>query len=287
MTLSSSSKNKILAAAAGLAVNLLLFFTKLYVGLSVNSVAIYTDALNSLADGAICFTAVIGFYFISSKASERYPFGTGKAEDLLSLVISAVIVVTGGAFAFISLERLMYPVPVWFSSVYAVIIAVTAVVKLFLALFFGTVSKKNKSQSIKGFAADSILDFFITLCTLISFTLSAKISFSLDGIAGMVISIVLIIQGIKMTVSACKKISGKRNDALCESAKALLEKDEDIVVADIQCHIYGDVKIFTADISANCKTPEEIAVISQRLNEKLNREFYSKLYINWGNKHEE
>lgn len=286
MTLSSSSKNKIFTAAIGLTVNLILFFTKLYIGLSVNSIAIYTDALNSLADSAICIAAVIGFYLISSEASKKYPFGTGKAEDLLSLTISAIIVVTGSAFAFISLERLMYPVPVWFSSVYAAVIAATAVVKLLLAFFFRAASKKNKSYSVKGFATDSFLDFFITLCTLISFTLSEKSSFSVDGVAGMIISIVLIIQGIKMTVDICKKITGRRDNAICEKAKTLLEEDENIVITDIQCHSYGDLKIFTADVSVKHETAAEIIEITQKLEEKLNKEYQSKLYMNFGEKNE-
>lgn len=286
MTLTSSSKSRILASAIGLTVNLLLFFIKLYIGLSVNSVAIYTDALNSLADSAVCITVITGFYLISSKASKKYPFGTGKAEDLLSLVISAVIVVTGSAFAFISLERLMYPMPVWFSSLYAVIIAATAAVKLLLALFFKTVSKKQNSHAIKGIATDSILDFFITLCTLISFTLSEKVNFSVDGVAGMIISVVLIAQGIKMTVDVCRKITGRRDDIICEKAKTLLEEDGYIVINQIQCHSYGDKKIFTADVSANCETAAEIADISQKLKEKLNKEFQSELYLNFGEKNE-
>lgn len=286
MTHSSSSKNRIFAAAIGLAVNLLLFFTKLYIGLSVNSIAIYTDALNSLADSAVCIAAIIGFYLISAKASKNYPFGTGKAEDLLSLVISSVIVVTGGAFAFISLERLMYPMPVWFSTLYAVIIAATAAVKLLLAFYFKAISKKQSSNAIKGIAADSVLDFFITLCTLISFTLSEKVNFSVDGVAGMIISIVLIIQGIKMTVDVCKKLTGRRDDIICENAKTLLEEDGNIVITQIQCHSYGDIKIFTADVSAKYETAAEIAGITHKLEEKLNKEYQSKLYINFGVEYE-
>lgn len=278
MELIKNSKKRIFAVLTGAAVNLILFFIKLYIGLSVNSVAIYTDAINSFADCTVCIAAAIGFYLISSKPSPKYPFGTGRIEDLLSLIISAVIVITGCVFAYASLERLMYPVPVWYSSLYAIIIAVTAAVKLLLVFFFRTVSKKYGSQTVNGIETDSLLDFFITLCTLISFTLSDKVSFSLDGTAGMIISIILIVQGIKMTAAACKKIAGRRNETLCEKAKKFIESNG-IYCVDIQCHEYGDTKVFTADIKAEDK-------IAIELSQKFERETNGKLYLKFGGKNE-
>lgn len=283
MTLSSATKNRIFAAGAGAGVNLLLFFIKLYIGLSVNSIAIYTDALNSLADCAVCVAAIIGFILISAGRNQKYPFGKGKSEELLNLTVSAVIVIAGCAFAYASLERFMYPVPVWYSSLYAVIIAATAAVKLALFLFYRTISKKYGSETMNGIAADSVLDFFITLCTLFSFTLSSKLSFSVDGIAGIIISIILIVQGVKMTASACKKIIGRRDDTLCEKARAILEADEAIEkVNSIQCHSYGKTEIFTADIAVKCKTAEEIRCLSKNLGEKINAE----IYLSFGGKNE-
>ena len=278
MKLTKTSKIRILAVSAGAAVNLILFFAKLYIGLSVNSVAIYTDAVNSLADCAVCIAAAVGFYLISSKPSKKYPFGTGRSEDLLNLLISSVITATGFAFAYSSLERLMYPVPVWYSSLYAVIIASTAAVKLALVFLFKAVSKKHGSQTVKGIETDSLLDFFITLCTLISFTLSEKVNFSVDGAAGMIISIVLIVQGIGMVISVCKKIAGRRDDALCEKAKAAIEKSG-IECTDIQCHSYGDIKVFTADIRAEEKDIYEIT-------QEFEKETGFRLYVNFGGKDE-
>lgn len=259
----------------------MLFFIKLYIGLSVGSIAIYTDAVNSLADCAVCIAAAVGFHLISSKPSKEYPFGTGRSEDLLNLLISSVIAATGFAFAYTSLERLMYPVPVWYSSLYAVIIAATAAVKLLLVFYFRAVLKKYGSETVKGIETDSLLDFFITLCTLISFTLSEKVSFSIDGAAGMIISLILIVQGIKMIVSVCRKIAGRRDDDLCEKAKIFIE-ESGIECIDIQCHSYGEVKIFTADISGNAKSEKEILLILQ----KFEREMNGKLYLKFGGKNE-
>ena len=287
MTYSIAAKNRIIAVGVGAIINLLMFFIKLFVGLSVNSVAIYTDAVNSFADCGVCIAAAIGFGLIGSGSTKNYPFGKGKGEDLLSLLISAVITVTGCAFAYVSAERLMYPAPVWYSSLYAVIIAATAAVKLLLAFFFKAFEKKHGSDVIKGISADSTLDFFITLCTLGSFTLSEKISFSVDGLAGLLISAILIIQGIKSAAGTVKKLIGKRDDKLCTAAKTLIEADSGVEsVTDIQCHCYGEIKIFNAVINTNCETADEINRLLTRLDNTLQKEMNSALYISLGGKNE-
>ncbi len=287
MTHSSHEKNRIIAVGAGAGINLLMFFVKLYIGLSVNSVAIYTDALNSFADCGICLAAAIGFCIISRGKSPKYPFGTGKSEELLTLLVSAVITVTGCAFAYVSVERLMYPVPVWYSSLYAAIIAATAAVKLALAFLFKAFEKKQSSDVIRGISADSALDFFITLCTLISFTLSQRLSFSVDGLAGLIISSVLIVQGIKTAADTVKKLTGRRNNTLCEKAERIIAADPEIKsVRDIQCHCYGETKIFNAVIEARCETADELLSLSQRLENAMQKEITCTLYIRFGGKYE-
>lgn len=285
--MSDTFKKRIIAVAAGAAVNLLLFFVKLYIGLSTNSVAIYADSLNSMTDCAVCIAVIIGFCLSSSKKSGDYPFGKGRAEELTELLISAVILISGGVFAYISFEKIMYPVPVWYSSLYAVIIAVTAAVKLGLSFFFSKASAKLGSDAIKAISTDSKLDFFITLCTLISFTLSSVASFSVDGIAGMIISIVLIAEGIKSSWAALEKILGKRNGGICDKAKAVIESDASVkCVEEIQYHSYGEKGVFTAEIKTDCATAQELEMLGERLQKSVKDKFGAEIYLKFGGRDE-
>ena len=280
-------RKRICVVAVGAAVNILLFFVKLYIGLSTNSVAIYADSLNSLTDFAVCIAVIIGFWLSASQKTEEYPFGKGRAEELTELLISAVILASGGVFAYLSFERIMYPVPVWYSSLYAVIIAATAAVKLLLSFVFAKMSKKLCSDAIKGIAADSGLDFFITLCTLISFSLSSETGFSVDGIAGVIISILLIAEGIKALHSAFAKILGKQNNGICDRAKSIIQTDEAVeCVEKIRRHSYGESGVFNADIQTRCKTAEEIHELEIRLQKKIKENFDSEIYFKFGGKDE-
>lgn len=278
----NKSKRIIAVSCIGAAINLALFFTKLYIGLSVNSVAIYADALNSLLDCGVFLASIAVYAFLSPKKSD-YPFGSGKAEELLEFIISLVILITGAGFAYASFERILYPMPVWYSSVYAAIIAGTAAAKLLLVLFFKAYSQKTSSPVIKGFAADSLLDFFITLCTLLSFTLSERLSFSADGFAGIIISIILIIQGIKSTASAGRRLTGKRDTALCEKVRAILKSEEKVTeIFELECHSYGETKIFTARIKSDCKTADEIYRLTEKIENKVARESDSRIFLTFG-----
>lgn len=286
--MSDTYKKRIIAVATGAAVNLLLFFVKLYIGLSTNSVAIYADSLNSMTDCAVCMAVIIGIYLSSAKKTADYPFGKGRAEELTELLVSAVILISGGAFAYISFERIMYPVPVWYSTAYAVIIAATAAVKLALSFFFSKVSAKLGSDSIRAISTDSRLDFFITLCTLISFTLSSAASFSVDGIAGMIISVLLIAEGIKSSRAAFEKILGKRNAEICDGAKKVIEADESVIgVEEIRYHSYGENGVFNADIITGCVNTEEIQRLECRLRKAIKENYGSEIYFNFGGRYED
>ncbi|MBQ2842433.1 MAG: cation diffusion facilitator family transporter [Clostridia bacterium] len=285
--MSDTTKKRIAVVLFGASVNLLLFFVKLYIGLSSNSVAIYADSLNSMTDCAVCIAAVIGFCIGSAKNTEDYPFGKGRAEELTELLISAVILVSGGVFAYISFERILYPVPVWYSSVYAVIIAATAAVKFVLSFVFAKSAKKLGSGAIKGIAADSGLDFFITLCTLISFTLSSKTDFSVDGIAGVIVGIILIAEGVKSARLSLVKVLGKKNSEICDKAKMLIESDASVkAVEEIRYHSYGESGVFNADIKTDCTTAEEIENLSVRINKTMKENFDSEIYFNFGGRDE-
>lgn len=277
-----NSRQLIAASCIGAGINLILFFIKLYIGLSVNSVAIYADALNSMLDCGICAASAAVFAAFSSKKAD-YPFGSGKIEELLEFIISVIILITGAGFAYASFERILYPMPVWYSSVYAAVIAATAAVKLLLVFFFKAYGKKTDSPVIKGFSTDSLLDFFITLCTLLSFTLSEHLSFSADGFAGVIISIILIAEGIKSTVSAGRRLTGKRDGNLCARVTEILKAEEKISdIAELECHSYGETRIITAKVKADCETADEIYRLTEKIERVVKRETDSRIYLSFG-----
>lgn len=268
--------------AIGAAINLALFFIKLYIGLSVNSVAVYADAINNLFDSLTCLACAAVFAAFSKKKAD-YPYGSGKAEELMEFIISVFILAAGFGFAYASLERILYPIPVWHSTVYSSVIAVTAGIKLLLFFMFRAYSKKKLSPVIDGFVSDSLLDFMITLCTFVSLLLGEHLNFSADGFAGVIIGVILTVHGIRSALSSAVRLIGKRDIGLCDKVTEILESfDEIIAVAELENHSYGNTKIITAKVKADCKTAEEIFSLTKKAEEKVERELNVRIYLGFG-----
>lgn len=279
------NKNKTLICSVAGAVNLLLFFIKFYVALSSNSISIYVDSLNSLADTFICLMAVVGFKISAKEKNENYPFGYGKAEELINFILSLVILFTGGAFAYSSLERLMYPVPVWFTLKNAVIVAASAAVKLFMAIAYKKFNQKVHSSVIKNLSIDSVLDFFVSACVVASFTLTTVFGYAVDSLTGMAASLIIIVSGIKALVSVCGKIIGKNDKETVKQAYDLLISDCRVTeVTQVKAHIYGENAVINAEIRADVNTADEVSLLCDSLKANINKNLNAELFVTFGGK---
>ncbi|MEO5366614.1 MAG: magnetosome biogenesis CDF transporter MamM [Magnetococcus sp. WYHC-3] len=80
----------------GLVVNVVLSAMKLFVGVLSGSHALVADALYSAKDVVTSVLIIVGLRISRSPVDQKHPFGHGKAEFLLALVISFVLLsVTG------------------------------------------------------------------------------------------------------------------------------------------------------------------------------------------------
>ncbi len=276
----TKGRKKSLICAIAAAADLALFSVKLFVAVSSNSISIYVDSLNSLADMLVAVIAVIGFRVALMPADENHPFGYGKIEEVVNLLLSLVILLTGLAFVYTSLQRLLYPVPVWYMFRYALLIAATAAVKLAMVFGFGAAAKKFSSAILRNMKIDSILDFFISVCIVISFTLTQKLGYSIDSIMGLVASIIIVISGIKSLISSLGLLIGKTQDADIEKAKALIdEAGLSDAVAEIYCHSYGETKVYNLVVNADALHD---CGLTDRLQSVFKEQLSAQLYIKSG-----
>ena len=188
-------KPAIWAGITGCAVNFILFLIKLYIGIASNALAVYCDSINNLGDTFTCVIAIMGIslsYKLNEKASDR-------AQSLSDFVISMFIAVCGLYFIYNGIDRVFYPLPISYSTNYALVIVATIFVKIFLGIFFYKTNKKTPSPIFKALLLDSFLDCFITLFAIMGMFLVNKTDLAVDGFFA-------VICGIAITVSAIKNI---------------------------------------------------------------------------------
>lgn len=188
--------------------NTILFLIKLYVGLSVNSISIYSDGVNNMFDG---LSAVVTLVCLGT-LSKSTLIGSGsvmkKAETLVSSVLCVTVLISGAYFAYSSAERLMYPTPIWFSMRYLYVLIGTAIAKLVMFFVYKAMNRKIQSDTVKVMAYDCVLDFFITAVTVITLAVSGAGAFSADAFCGIFISIFIIVGAIKLLKGYVVRIIG-------------------------------------------------------------------------------
>lgn len=256
------------------AANLVLFSVKLYVGLSSNSISIFSDAINNMFDSLSGLVTFICLMCVASSAKADADPVIRKAEQLFSFIISVITTLAGFYFLYNSLERFLYPAPVWYMTKYLVLVCVTAVAKLIMFMFCRLMSKKSASSVIRVLALDSLLDFFITCATVISLVLSQNAGVAVDAIFGLVISCVIIISAVKMVLSGATSlinfVSSERRETVrkiicgnpavinCVDIKYLTDSDD----------VYAYARISFQEDADSAQIEKAVSQISEECAEK-------------------
>ena len=214
--LQSKNRTLLISVSAVLLINLILFLVKLSVGLSANSISIYSDALNNLFD---CISAVLTLCSFSVLSTGAY---AEKTEQLLSFLISCFIGFSGAYFFYSSAERLMYPTPIWYTPKYLLLISITAAIKLVMFLILKKTSAKYSLNLVRLMATDSALDFCIGCTTVLTLLLSRNGKYAVDALCGIAISIFIFISAIKGIISAVKLLINYKSKEKREEIENLL-----------------------------------------------------------------
>ncbi len=265
-------------------VNLVLFVVKLYVGLRTNSLCIYTDSINNLLDSLSILLAFCGMFFVKKSATEKHPFGFGRIEYLLEFVMSVIISATGLSFAYNSLVRLMMPTPVWFYEKYAILIFATCLIKFILAIFFLYKYKKTKSDIMKTIMLDSFMDTGVTSVALVSFTLTNRLGLAVDGLMGLIISVFIIVSGVKLICSSVSKLIGKEDSQIVEYVKNTINNlGEKVSQKNILVYDYGTNSKSVLVVLEDSKEVDK-KIITSKIKSKIINNNITNIYVAWEDK---
>ncbi|MBQ4349082.1 MAG: cation diffusion facilitator family transporter [Clostridia bacterium] len=249
-----NNKDKYLTwgTAFAFTVNSVLFAVKLFIGLSVNSISIYSDGINNLFDSLSGGLALICLMLLSKDRTLSAGPLIRNCENLLSFIMSVIVGITGFAFAYSSLERLMYPTPLWYRKKYMYLLIVTAAVKLIMHFAFKALGKKSRSPVLRVMAFDSLLDFFITAVTVMSLAVSGRGSYSIDAFCGIGISLVLIVSAVKMIFSSAGRLTG------------YVSKEKRLHTQELLFEHCGEDNVVSLTFLSGGEKPEALAELSSR-----------------------
>ncbi len=225
----------------GIVVNLILVAFKAVVGIATNSIAITLDAVNNLTDALSSIITIIGAKLAGRAPDKDHPYGYGRIEYFSSVIIAAIVLWAGITALMESWPKIFNPDVTNYTTVSLVIIAVAVVVKILLGQYVKRIGESINSQALVASGSDALFDAILSLSTLVAAIISIFFHISLEGILGVIISIVIIKASIDMLRETLDSMIGARVDSeLSRKIKdSILEVPGVYGAYDLSLHNYG------------------------------------------------
>lgn len=230
-----------LSGGIGIGLNLLLFLGKLIAGLLTASIAVTADAFNNLSDAASSVVTLIGFRLAGQAADKEHPFGHGRMEYLAGLVVSMLILLVGVELIQSSLQKILRPESVIFSTLTAVILAVSVAVKLWMFWFNRGLSRRIGSAALAAAAADSLSDALGTGILLLGLAAGRFLDLPLDGWLGMGVALFILRTGWRAAKDTANPLLGRPMDGelAADIDRIVLGHEYILGIHDLVYHDYG------------------------------------------------
>lgn len=231
----SSSNNKIdrgkisrETSFLGLLSNLFLSFLKVVLYLITGSLAILSDAINNITDCASSIISIVGMKFAQKPRDEDHPYGHGRLEYLITLVVCGIILSTAFEFIRASIQKILHPVELSISNLSIFIILVSIFVKVWQYRLYKSISREISSSTLAAQASDALMDCLVTSLVVISSIMEKFSSFRVDGYVGLIIAAFIIFNALTLIKETISSIIGERlsDDMKTKLINILLDYDE-------------------------------------------------------------
>ena len=190
------------ASILGIVGNIFLLVIKTFAGFITNSQAMISDALNSAGDIFSSIFTFIGNKLASRKPDDDHNLGHGKAEYIFSLLISVVIMGVSVRQGINSVYSIFNESKFIFSWILVLVCIITIITKFSLYLYVNKLSKKYNNILLRANAEDHRNDCVLTSLNLLSAVLSYFGVQYVDGIVGFIVSIWILIVGVRLFIDS-------------------------------------------------------------------------------------
>lgn len=223
MTMKPVARN---AAIINIGGNLFLSAIKFWAAYASSSIAVLSDAFNSLLD----FSAAIAIYICvtisETEADKGHPFGHHRAEPIAGLLVAILAGMLGFEIARDSITALFFTdtvneVAVTGPVIY--ILVLTVAIKSVMGWYFISLGKKIHSPALKATGVDSVMDVGVTTTVLLGLAGVYYGINELDAVAGIIVSIWIVYTGYSVAMENIDYLMGSApSDKMISDIKKLV-----------------------------------------------------------------
>lgn len=176
----------VVSVAAGLGILVFKFAAYLITG----SVAILSDAAESVVNVVAANVAVVSLVVAARPPDASHPYGHGKAEYISGATEGALIFLAGGWIFITAVLRLLQPVPLHSLDVGLAVLTVATVGNYFTARFLMRVSREAQSMALEADARHLLTDVLTSVGVLAGVGLVRLTAVSwLDPLVGALVAV--------------------------------------------------------------------------------------------------
>ncbi len=257
--------------------NIFLFIIKLTAGILSNSIAVISDAINSLSDIltniAVHFSVKISY----KSADSDHQYGHHAAQPIAAMILAIFAGVAGITVIRESISRIIEPTIQDVLIFPVTVLSITILLKSFMSYYFRMISKKYDSPAVRALSIDSLNDVLSSLIALIAIVVSTYNLKYLDGVAGILIAFFIFRAGYHVAKENIDYLMGKAasQELIDEISNRAKSVNGVIELSGLRSHQFGNKYHVEVKIKVNenhttkdaCKIAEEVKELVTQLPE--------------------
>lgn len=182
---------------AGISVVLLAF--KLTAYYTTHSVAILTDALESIVNVAAGFIGLYSLYIAAKPRDHDHPYGHGKAEFISAAIEGTLIASAGAIILYKAVQKLLHPVELHKLDLGIWLVAATALVNFIVGYYCLRTGTKNNSLALIASGKHLQSDTWSTVGIIAGLVLLYFTGYRwIDSVVAILFGFIIIITGYKI-----------------------------------------------------------------------------------------
>lgn len=204
-------------------VSLLLLLAKMFAYYLTNSVAILTDALESIVNVVAGFFGLYSLHLSAKPKDADHPYGHGKIEFISAAVEGVMISFAAIFILFESIRNLLIPVPLQQLDTGIYLIAATGFINFLLGQWCLRTGKQNNSLALRASGKHLMSDTYTTVGILAGLVLLYITGIPwLDSAVAMLFGCIIFYTGFRIVRTSVAGIMDERdNDLLRKMIEAL------------------------------------------------------------------
>lgn len=267
------------ASTLGIICNLLLFSAKIAIGVFSGAVSIVADAVNNLSDVSSALVSFLGFKMAEKPADAEHPYGHARSEYISGIVIATTILFIGFELAKASVEKIISPTPIKYSTVMMVVLVLSILAKAWLSIYNRKKGKEIESATLMATSLDSRNDVLATSAVLLSALIGKFTAWNVDGFVGFAVAIFVMYSGVQLMKETIDPLLGHGvNPKMREEIISTVKNHPKILGChDLLVHDYGPKQSF-ASIHIEMDRKEDVLECHEIID-SIEREILEKLGV--------